>query len=99
MQDHSWTGERPQTETERDTISNCGAFFGLEPAGSLFAHLGRRGAALGAVVGQGLIPQLDKVIPSLEGGAIARNLPASATPWHSGWAEGSVCKRKSLPFP
>ena len=55
--------------------------------------------ALGAVVGQGLSPQLEKVIPSLEGCAIAWNLPASATPGRSGQAKGSVCKRKSLPFP
>ena len=48
---------------------------------------------LGVVVGQSLSPQLEKVVPSLEGCAIAQNLPASATPRHSGWARGSVCRR------
>ena len=43
-------------------------------------HVGKRGArGLGAVVGQGLSPQLEKVVPSLEGYAIVQSLPASAT--------------------
>ena len=51
------------------------------------------------MVGQGLSPQLEKVDPSLEGCAIVQNLPASATPGHSGWAEGTVCRRKRPLFP
>ena len=62
--------------------------------GSLFTHLGRRGArGLGAMVGQGLNPQPEKVVPFLEGCATAQNLPASATPGRSGWAKGSVYRR------
>ena len=51
------------------------------------------------VVGQRLSPQLEKVFPSLEGCAIVQNLPASTTPGHSGWSEGSVCRRKRRPYP
>ena len=35
--------EKPRTMTERDPISNCGAFSGLGPAAP-FMHLRRRGA-------------------------------------------------------
>ena len=35
--------------------------------------------ALGAVVGQGRSPQLEKMVPSPEGCTIVQNLPASAT--------------------
>ena len=49
------------------------------------------------VVGQGLSPQLEEVVPSLEGYVIVQNLPVSATPGHSGWAKGAVCRRKRLP--
>ena len=55
--------------------------------------------ALRAVVGRRLSPQLKKIVPFLEGCEIAQNLPASATPGCSGWAEGSVCRRLRPPFP
>ena len=79
MQDCIWTGERPQTDTERDPISNCGAFFRLELAPCLCTWGGGE-PALGVVVGQGLSLQLEKVVPSLEACTIVQNLPASATP-------------------
>ena len=41
---------------------------------------GGREPGLGAVVGQGRSPQLEKVFPSPEGCTIVQNLPASATP-------------------
>ena len=87
MQDRIRTGEIPRTETERD------------PAGSLLVHLGRRGVRPGCGVGQRLSPQLEKAVPSLEGCVIAQNLPASATPRHSGWAEGALCRRIRPLFP
>ena len=34
-----WTGERPRTETERDPISNCRAFFGLEEGSQAWVRL------------------------------------------------------------
>ena len=68
--------------TERDQISNCGAFFRLEPA-PCSCTLGGGEPGLGAVAGQGFSPQLEKVVPSLEGCTIAQNLPAFTT-HHSG---------------
>ena len=79
MQDRIWTGERPQTETERDPISNCGAFFGLEPAPCLRTWGGRE-PGLGTGVGQGLSPQVEKVVPSLEGCTIVQKLPVFTMP-------------------
>ena len=49
---------------------------------------------LGAVLIQGISPQLEKVVFSLEGCAIVHSLPVSATPGLCGWAEGVVCSRK-----
>ena len=97
-QDHIWPGESPQTETERNPISNCRAFFGLGPALCLHTWGGGE-PALGAVLGQRLSPQLEKVVPSLEGCEIVQNLPASGIPTRSGWTEGSVCRRIRLLFP
>ena len=82
VQDRIRTGERPQIETERNPISNCGAFFRLEPA-PCSRTLGGGEPGLGAVAGQGFSPQLEKVVPSLEGCTIAQNLPAFTT-HHSG---------------
>ena len=76
VQDRIWTGERPRTETDRDPISNCGAFFGLGPA-PCSHNWGEGKLALGAVVGQGLSLQLEKLVPSLEGCTIVQNLAAS----------------------
>ena len=98
VQDQSWTGERPCTETERDLISNCRAFFGLGLAPCLCTWGGGE-PGLGAVVGQKLSPQLAKVVPSLEGCMIAQNLPASTTPRRGSWAEGADCRRIRWPFP
>ena len=86
-------GERPWTETERDPISNWGAFFGLGPAPCLCTWGGGE-PALSAVVGQRLSLQLEKVVSSLEGCVTVQNLPASTTPGLSGWAEGTVYSRK-----
>ena len=87
VKDRIWTGERPRIEAERDPISNCRAFFGLEPAPCLCTRGGGE-AALGTVVGQGLSPQLEKVVPSLEGCVIVQNLSVSSTLGSSGWAKG-----------
>ena len=53
-----WIRGEPRNGTERDLISNCGAFLGLG-LGSLFAHLGRGGEepALVSGVEQGHSPQ------------------------------------------
>ena len=72
VQDPIWPGERPRTEAERDPISNWGAFFRPEPA-PCSRPWGGGELGLGAVVGQGLRPQLEKAVPSLEGCAIAQN--------------------------
>ena len=54
---------------------------------------------LGAVVGQGLSPHLEKVFPSLEGCAIVQNLSVSSIPRSSGWTKDEVCRRKTRLFP
>ena len=68
-------------------------------AGSLFAHLGRRGANPGYCGRSGLSPQLEKVVPSLEGCAIAQNLPVSAIPGTVAGLRAQSAGRKRWPFP
>ena len=65
----------------------------------MFRNWGGGKPGLGVVVGQRFSPQLEKVVPSLEGCGIVQNLPVSAIPRRSGWAEGDVCRRKTTPFP
>ena len=91
-------GERPPTETERDPISNCGALFRLGPAPCLHTWGGGE-PALHAVVGQRLSPQLEKVVPSLEGCVIHRTCLRPPPLGHNAWAEGAICRRKRQPFP
>ena len=78
-----WTREKQQTRTENDPISNCGAFFGVRLA-PCSRTWGGREPALGAVLGQRLSLQLEKVVPSLEGWVTVQSLPASTTPGCSG---------------
>ena len=72
-----WIRGEPPTGTERDLISHCGAFFGLG-LGSLFAHLGRRGASIG-FRGRAGAQSTGDSSPSLVGCAIEQSLPASTT--------------------
>ena len=73
-----WIRGEPRTGTERDLISHCGAFFGLG-LGSLFAHLGRRGASIG-FRGRAGAQSTGDISPSLVGCAIEQSLPASTPP-------------------